>query len=99
MDPGLIGGIGGSAVGVVGGIVGTYASIRNAHSRRERRYMIRCAIGFWIGITLFLTGLFVLPHPYRWLLWVPYAIALPLSIATMNRAVAHIRAEAAGGGG
>jgi hypothetical protein len=99
MHPGLIGGIVGSLVGVAGGIVGTYASIRNTNSPRERRYVIRCAVGFWVGITLFLAGLFLLPHPYRWLLWIPYSVALPLAIAAANRGLARIRAEAAGRGG
>ncbi|HEX6899011.1 MAG TPA: hypothetical protein VF789_04830 [Thermoanaerobaculia bacterium] len=96
MHPGLIGGIVGSVVGVLGGVIGTYASIRNASSPRERRYVIRCAMGFWVGVAVFLAGLLLLPPPYRWLLWIPYAIALPLSIMATNRGVARIRAEGIG---
>jgi uncharacterized membrane protein len=99
MHPGLIGGIVGSVIGVLGGIIGTYASIRNANSPQERRYMIRCAIGLFVGIATFLASLFLLPPPYRWLLWIPYSIALPLSIMATNRGISRIRAEAAGGRG
>ncbi len=99
MHPGLIGGIVGSVVGVLGGVVGAYASIRNAGSPQERRYLIRCAIGLWLGIAAFLAGLFLLPPPYRWFLWIPYVIALPLSIVAANRGYARIRAEAAGARG
>jgi hypothetical protein len=41
----------------------------------------------------------LLPRPYNLLLWVPYAIALPLGIRAANRHQASIRAESAGGGG
>src|SRR5687767_2483896 len=96
MHPGLIGGIVGSMIGLIGGILGTYASIRNTWSPQERSYMIRWACGFWIGVTLFLTLLFLLPHPYRWWLWIPYGIALPLAIRACNRGAARIRASASG---
>lgn len=99
MNPGMIGAIVGSLAGVAGGVIGTYMSIRNTSSTQERRYMIRCAIGFWVGITLFLTAQFLLPHPYRGLLWLPYAVALPLSIVAANRGLARIRIHAAGHGG
>jgi hypothetical protein len=42
-----------------------------------------------------LVGLFVLPKPFNWLLWVPYAIALPLGIRWSNRRQLEIRAEEA----
>jgi len=95
MNPGLIGGVLGGVIGVLGGAVGTYFSIKNTSGPRERVFMIRFAIVIWIAVTAFLFGLFALPKPLNFLLWIPYAIALPLTILWCNRRQARIRAEEA----
>ena len=96
MHPGAIAGIIGSIVGVVGGIVGTYVGVRNTTSPQERRFVIRWAIGAWVAVALLLTGLFLLPHPYNALLWIPYSILLFFSVRAMNRGQARLRAKAVG---
>lgn len=93
MDQGLLGGLVGGVLGVLGGAVGTYFSIRNTAGPRERMFMVRVAIVAWIGVTAFVLGLLMLPLPYNFLLWVPYAIALPLGIIWSNRRQRSIRAE------
>ena len=93
MDPGLVGGIIGGTLGLAGGAIGTYASIKNTAGPRERQFMIRTAIAAWVLITLFLILLFVLPNPYRWLIWIPYSVALPLAIVSLNRKQQAIRLE------
>jgi len=93
MNSGLIGGIIGSAIGVLGGLIGTYCSIHNTNGPKERTFMIKCSVFFWIGIIVFLALLFLLPHPYRWLLWIPYCIALPVTIIKCNKIQAQIRSE------
>jgi hypothetical protein len=93
MNPGLIGGVGGALIGMAGGTIGTWASIHNTRSRQERRFMVRYAIVIWTGITLFVTALLVLPRPYNLLLWIPYAVLLPLGIRVGNRRQTQIRAE------
>jgi hypothetical protein len=55
--------------------------------------MVRTAVVAWVGITLFLVLLFVLPNPYRWLIWIPYGVALPLAIVSLNRKQQAIRTE------
>ncbi len=40
MDARMIGGIGGSAIGVLGGALGTYLGILHTRSRHERTLMI-----------------------------------------------------------
>jgi hypothetical protein len=95
MDEGVIGGIVGGVLGVSGGLVGTYFSIKNTAGPRERAFMIQVAGVTWVVITLFVIGLLVLPRPYNFLLWVPYAIALPLGILWCNRRQRAIRAEEA----
>ena len=53
-----------------------------------------CVIG-WVGILLFLGLMFVLPNPYRYYLWIPYGILLPLAIVKGNRKQKKIEAVAA----
>jgi uncharacterized membrane protein required for colicin V production len=85
MSPGLIGGLVGSVIGLAGGLVGTWASIRNTRSPRERAFVVRFAIAIGIGITIFLVAMLLIPRPYNMLLWIPYAVALPLGIIAANR--------------
>jgi hypothetical protein len=91
MNAGWIGGIAGGAIGLLGGIVGTYFSIRNTRGPRERAFMVKASALCWIGIGLFLGLMFALPHPHRYLLWIPYAIVLPLGILRINRTQQRIR--------
>jgi hypothetical protein len=93
MDVGTVGGIIGGILGLAGGAIGTYASIRNTGGPRERQFMVRTAIVAWVVVTLFLILLFVLPNPYRWLIWIPYGVALPLAIVSLNRKQQAIRSE------
>ena len=88
---GWIGGMVGSIIGLAGGIIGTYFSIKNTSGPRERAFMIKAAAGFWGAGIVFLTLLFLLPNPYRWFMWVPYGILLPLSIRYVNNNQQAIR--------
>ena len=92
---GWIGGVLGGVLGLAGGVIGTYCSIRNAHGARERRFMVRAAIITWIAAVTFLVLLFVLPSPWRFLLWIPYGILLPVGIILGNRRQQQIRREEA----
>lgn len=93
MIGGIIGGVVGGIIGLAGGIFGTYCSIKNTKSPRERVFMIHVSIVCWIAILLFLTLLFVLPNPYRWFMWIPYGILLPLGIVYINRKQQRIRQQ------
>ena len=93
MNPGLIGGIVGSLFGLIGGLVGTYFSIKNTNGPRERTFMIKSAFVCWVAIAVFLALLFLLPSPYRWFLFVPYGILLPLGINYGNKTQQRIRRE------
>jgi Ca2+/Na+ antiporter len=88
-----IGGIAGSAIGLAGGIVGTYFSIRNTQGPRERSFMIKFAIVAWVFMLVFLALLFALPNPFRWLLWIPYAVFLPMAIRYGNLKQQALRNE------
>lgn len=93
MDAALWGGIAGGVFGIIGGAIGTYFGIKSAQSPRERSFAIRAALLVWLGGTVFVTLLLTLATPYRWLLWIPYAILLPLMIVWMNKRLSHIRRE------
>jgi hypothetical protein len=84
MNPGFVSGIVGSLVGVAGGLIGTYFSIKNTKGPRERAFMIRAALVCWIGLNVFFVAMFLLPQS-RLLLWIPYLILLPLGILYLNK--------------
>ncbi len=81
---GWIGGIAGGIIGLAGGVVGTYFSVKNTKGPRERSFMIKSAVVCWTGILFFLGLLLALPDPYRWFIWIPYGILLPLGITFGN---------------
>jgi hypothetical protein len=93
MNAGWIGGIAGGVIGSIGGIIGTYFSIKNTNSPRERAFIVKTAIVCWIAVILFLGLMFVLPTPYRYLVWIPYSILLLFGIRFVNRRQQKIRQE------
>ena len=93
MNAGLIGGIAGCVIGLVGGLVGTFASIRNTSGPREKAFTIKASIIGWIVGIIFLVLLLLLPTPWRFFLFIPYGILLPLGIRTWNRTQQRIRQE------
>jgi hypothetical protein len=95
MEPGLIGGLLGAFVGLLGGVLGTWASIRNTHGPRERAFVLRCCVQGWAALAAFLVALFLLPAPWKGLLWVPYGPLLFLAIRKGNREQERIRGEEA----
>lgn len=95
MDPDTlwiwIGVIVGGVIGVAGGLMGTYFSIRNTRGPAERAFMIKSALMVWAVLLIFLGLMLALPNPYRWFLWIPYSILLPLGIIFGNRRQRAIR--------
>jgi Na+/alanine symporter len=83
----------GSAVGVAGGLLGTYFGVRSAKGPRERGFLIRAAISCWVLVLAFAAGLALIPGWYRYLLVVPYGIVLLMGIGWCNRVQARIRRE------
>lgn len=88
-------GLGGALIGLLGGLFGTWCSVRNTKGPRERTFVLRASLVCWIAVGLFVALMSALPHPWRLLLWIPYAILLPLGIRTWNRRQQQIRAEEA----
>lgn len=90
---GWIGGIVGGILGLAGGIIGTLFSIKNTNGPLERSFMIKSAFVCWIAILIFLGLLLGLPNPYRFFMWIPYTILLPLGIIYGNRKQQAIRQQ------
>lgn len=91
MNAGMIGGIIGAICGIGGGLIGTYYSVKNTNGPLERAFMIKACAIIWIGISIFIVLMYLLPIPYRFWLWVPYSILLPLGILKFNISSAEIR--------
>jgi hypothetical protein len=89
---GTIGAILGCIFGFAGGAFGTYCSIKNTSGPLERKFTIKASIVGWIAVMIFLTLLLALPTPYRFFLWIPYGILLPIGIRYWNKRQAEIRA-------
>ena len=93
MNPAMIGGVAGGLLGLAGGAFGTYCSIKNTNGPKEQQFVIKAAIIAWVALLIFLALLFLLPNPYRWVMWIPYAVLLPIGIVHWNRRQAQIRKE------
>jgi hypothetical protein len=82
-------------IGVLGGLIGTYFSIKNTAGAHERAFVIRASVLCWVAVTAFLAALWLTPNAYRPLLWLPYMLLLPVSIRAWNRRQEQIRREEA----
>ncbi len=94
----IIGGIMGAAIGIGGGLFGTYKSIKNTETPRERQFIIRLAAGLWLvlcvwmGVPLVLVLMKVLPLEIFWGVLLPFYILLGPFIRWGNQKQAAIRA-------
>ena len=99
MNPGLIGLIGGiigGIIGLAGGLLGTYFSIKNTNSPRERAFVIKVSIACWIFVLVFVFGLCLIPGLYKLILIPIYVVGLVASIPLIllwNKKQAQIRLE------
>jgi len=91
MHPGTIGAIAGSVIGIFGGIVGTYFSIKNTNGPKERSFVVKASAFTWVAVAIFLSALLLLPSPYNHLMWVPYGLLLGFGIRKFNETQKRIR--------
>jgi len=100
MEPGaigLIGGIGGSVIGLMGGAAGRYFSIRNTKTPAERAFMVKVSVAAWLGLCI----LVILPLALsmsgiipRWAYWACFALCFVLlgpGIRWANKRQAELR--------
>ena len=95
MDWGTIGGwvgtLVGGGVGLLGGVIGTYFTIKNTKGPRERAFTIKGAILGWIFIALFIAGLVLIPSEYKFLVFIAYVVILLVGIRKWNQMQLRIR--------
>ena len=89
----LVGAIGGSLIGLFGGVAGTWVSIRATKGPKERAFVIRASLVCWAAILVFLAALFLIPTPWNFLLWLVYVPALIVGIRRFNAGAASARVE------
>tara|TARA_R110002111_G_C5962038_1_gene369563 strand:- start:88 stop:405 length:318 start_codon:yes stop_codon:yes gene_type:complete len=77
---GLIGAVGGTLLGFLGGVYGTWNSIQQTNGPRERAFVVKMSVLFWIVVSLFVVLVFVLPAPWNYYIWLPYGLWLTSTI-------------------
>ena len=82
-------------IGLLGGIFGSYFSIKRTNSPKEKSFIIKIVIAGWLGIIIFLALLTLIPAPYRMFLFVPFSIIMSIAIIKGNKIQAKIRKEEA----
>ena len=92
-------GVLGSLGGLIGGLFGTWVSIVRTKSLRERRFMLRVSIIFWLYLLLLIASPLVLAIAGmipKWVVWLSFGIFFALlvpSIIWVNRRQQQIQKE------
>lgn len=92
MDASNFGAIAGSLLGLLGGVVGTCFSVKNTHSPRERRFVIRVAGLCWLALGLSALGVWLFPSLRAWT-WVPVCLLVVGGVPWMNRRQSELRQD------
>ena len=79
-----MGGIIGGTLGVLGGLLGTYFSIKNTKSRRERVLVIWFALAIWLLVGAVTVSVPLFPRAILWVM-IPYPIVLTFGILFFNK--------------
>ena len=95
MDGATVGLVGSIACLVVvcslGGILGTYISLKSAKGRRGRVFIRRCAAICWSTVMCYCGLLFFLPKPYRFFMSILYVILLLIGTSKVRKKHMEIR--------
>jgi hypothetical protein len=82
-----------TVIGVIGAAIATYWEIANTSGRRERAFMVRACIWFWVGNCIFGAGMWFVSKPYKSVLIPAYIVPVLVGARYCNRRTAAIRAE------
>lgn len=86
----------GAAVGVLGGVLGTYATLKNTKGPRERAFVVRASALCWVLILAFVVAIVRIPGWYNLIMFIPYVILLVFAGWWWNQAQMRIRREESG---
>jgi len=75
----------GAILGLIGGIVGTYFSIKNSKKPKQRTFAIKMSVIGWAAILTVSLVAYILPDSYKMLAFIPIWIGLPFYILYWNR--------------
>ncbi|MGC9517770.1 MAG: hypothetical protein ACP5C3_08745 [Methanomicrobiales archaeon] len=84
MNAGYIGAFLGVTFGFIGGLIGSYYSIKNTKGPLEKAFMKKVVVLFWIIGVTYLVFLLYLPIPYNFLLLTLFLSILPFFIRHVN---------------
>jgi len=96
---GWIGGLGGGAIGLLGGALGTYFSIKNTKTSAERSFVIKISIAIWAAVIVlvFLPLALAIAHLIpQWVCWACVAVFFVLLLPIIlwgNRRQAELRKQ------
>lgn len=91
LSAGWIGGVAGVLIGILGGVFGTYCSVKNTKSPAERAFAIRASVLCWIGVAIFVLAMWLIPVPWKFGLIPVYIVGLFFSIRAWNKRQSAIR--------
>src|SRR6266566_8745066 len=90
---GWIGPIVGGGFGLLGGVIGTYFTVKNTKGLRERAFAIKASTLCWVLVLLFVAGMALIPGWYQILLVIPYLIGLFFGVRKWNDIQLRIQKE------
>lgn len=88
---GVLGGILGTLIGLAGGVIGSYYSIKNTRTPEERHFMVQAVAAFWlggialVGLPIFLEIQGLIPALWRWVGMCLFLCGMGPMIAYVNR--------------
>lgn len=73
-----IGPMAGTIIGLLGGIIGTYFSLRKANSKREKKWILTFAVGIVVAIAVFLHLFLTSSQQTKVILLLGYVVIYPI---------------------
>ena len=95
MNAEIFWGIAGGIIGLIGGIIGSYFSIKNTNGPKEKEFAIRATLITWALVIIYAALFIGLPFPQKMYLMIPYGLILPLGVWYWNRTQQNIRTKEA----
>ncbi|NQU38767.1 MAG: hypothetical protein HQ523_02325 [Lentisphaerae bacterium] len=91
-------GVAGGLLGLTGGIVGAYFSIKNTNGPKERAFVAKGSVVALLTVLLVAGLMIFLPKPSGALMWIPFGLLMFPAIKYWNRKQENIRQEELQGG-